>query len=535
LEYLSMNNLADSHLPAATSRGVLRRLRMLIAAVLPLGVAVSALPNGLTMPSVFGDGMVLQRDTAVPVWGMATPGEPITVSFGGQRKRTVADDRGRWRVELEPMPAQTQPRDLEVRGQTSHTFHDVRVGEVWIASGQSNMEWPLRETDRAGAALARSADPELRLYTGRRTVGDEPAFDNPGQWEESSSTAAAGFSAVAYHFGRRLRDTLDVPVGLIHISWGGTPAEAWMSKETLSSRAELQPMLERFEASKAGHDERQAAWEAVRDAWIATPEAERGPWPEQPFGPGHKNQPAGLYHGMVTPLVPFAARGVVWYQGESNVVRAEQYRTLFPALIRDWRDLWGNPDWPFLFVQLANIGAPAARPVESDWAELRDAQRYALNMVPRTGMAVAHDIGDADDVHPRNKADVGDRLARWALVEIYGREGVAKSGPLFEDVRFEPGRAVVRFETFGGGLRSRDGGPIGGFTLAGEDRVFHPARVLTVHGDTLTVASATVPKPVAVRYAWSHNPTDANLVGADDLPASLFRSDDWPGVTAGRR
>ncbi len=500
-----------------------------------LGALLAASASAdVTLPSVISDHMVLQREAKVAVWGQAAPGEEVAVSFAQQTGKTVTDDKGAWRITLDAMPASATGREMVVRGHNTLTLTDVLVGEVWIASGQSNMEWPLGRSQGGNEAVAASDDEQLRLFTGKKNTSETPVFDNSGQWRVAAPGTTPGFSAVAYYFARQLRKELDVPVGVIHISWGGTPAEAWTPRQTLAADPDLSPILERFEKSREGHAERHAAWEKERDARLALPPQERGPWPQEPYGPGHSNQPAGLFNGMVLPVAPFTCRGVIWYQGESNVGRAEQYRTLFPAMIAAWRNTWNAPELPFLFVQLANIGKPSTAIGNNAWAELQDAQRYTLDTVPHTGMAVINDIGTADNIHPPNKLDVGQRLARWALADVYGKQ-LVKSGPLFKSVNFEGNKATVTFDTFGGKLTTRDGQPAGSFILAGEDRVFHPAKVIEMKDDSLVLVSDEVAQPVAVRYAWNSNPAEANLLGGDGLHASLFRSDDWPGATAGKR
>ncbi|MGQ0614620.1 MAG: sialate O-acetylesterase [Planctomycetaceae bacterium] len=463
--------------------------------LLPLLAAAAA--ADVRLPGLFGEGMVLQRDTKLDVWGWADAGETVTVELAGESATVVAGKDGRWSATLGPFAAAAD-LTLTVAGRNRLEIANVAMGEVWICSGQSNMQWPVSASEGAGEATG--TDPRLRLFTVPVRAADAPATDVQGRWSAVDETSVPGFSAVAYWFGRRLREDLGVPVGLIQSCLGGTPAEAWTSREALASDPLLQPILASWAEGAAGRN------------------------------PAHR--PAGLFDGMIAPLAPYAMRGVLWYQGESNASRAEQYRVLFPALIRDWRRTWGRGDFPFLFVQLANFGARAAAPGESAWAELREAQRLALEL-PHTGMAVAIDIGDAKDIHPRNKREVARRLHLVARDVAYGGEGMVCSGPRYWDHQVEEDRIVVRLRDAGGGLRASDGLALRGFAVAGEDRVWRWAEA-RIDGFSVEVSHPELSRPLAVRYAWADNP-DGNLGNAEGLPASPFRTDDWPLSTAGRR
>ncbi|HWS89589.1 MAG TPA: sialate O-acetylesterase [Pyrinomonadaceae bacterium] len=665
-----------------------RKILALTASLLLL-VLASAARGDVRVPSLVGDNMVLQQGRKVRLWGWAEPGERVTVTFRGEKSAATADARGRWEVFTGPHKA-GGPFELTVAGRNTLAFRNVLVGEVWVCSGQSNMEWSLVNA-QGGAKEAEAADyPFIRLFTVAKKTSADPLDNVEGRWVVTTPKEAAQFSAVGYFFGRELHKRLGVPVGLIHTSWGGTPAEAWTSRAALAADPTLKPILERYDkeltdvprlqreyeraqaewASKyvmadpgnkgepagyarPGQDpagwkrmllpqlwetvgldvdgvvwfrrdvEVPAAWAgkdltlklgAIDDfdttyfngvrvgstgtdtpnAWIVArryrvpgslvragrntlavrvfdrvggggfgggemslaPEASAAKeggvalsgewfykeeatvpsrdidWTKQPQPPGAANQnnPTVLYNAMLAPLTPYAVRGAIWYQGESNAGRAHQYRVLFPAMIRDWRAAWGVGDFPFYFVQLANWKARPQDSIDSEWAELREAQTLTLKAAPNTGMAVAIDIGDPDDIHPRNKLDVGLRLARWALADTYGLK-LEKSGPLYDTYKVEGDRVRVSFK-HAGGLRTRDGGPPAGFYVAGADRKFVPAEA-RIEKDAVVVRSKDVPSPVAVRYAWADNPT-ANLYNADGLPASPFRTDDWPAVTAGR-
>lgn len=506
------------------------------------GFLVSAvlLRGTVAVPAFFGSGMVLQREAPIQLWGKAAPGEKITVTLADASVEVAADQAGAWRVTLPARAGGDTPLSLRIRGTNELRFDNVLVGDVWLCSGQSNMNLRVANAANAKAEIAGAAFPRIRLFTVAREVADAPQSDLKGRWEACSPETVGTFSAVAYFFGRQLHRELGVPVGLIHSSWGGTAAEAWTPRETLAASAELQPILARWDAAVADYPRLKAEFETNRERlvaeWkVAVAEAKKAgrPAPAEPrlrTGPGTQYQPAGLYHAMVAPLATLPLRGVIWYQGEANAGRAAQYRTLFPAMIGAWRDAWGRPDLPFLYVQLPNLDRQP-EPSRSGWAELREAQLLALAL-PHTGMAVCIDIGDPKDLHPVNKQDVGNRLALAAETLVYGRPAAGRVSPLY--VRAEKAGAgmVVHFKT-ADGLAARGGGELKGFTLAGADQVFRPAQA-RIEGDTLVVTSDTVAAPAAVRYAWADNP-DCNLVSSAGLPASPFRSDDWPGVTTGKR
>jgi len=637
------------------------------------------------LPAILGDNMVLQQGMKVRIWGNANAGEHVTVTFDKKSVNTVADAQGRWQVWIGPLKA-GGPSELTVN---TLTIKNVLVGEVWLCSGQSNMEWPLINTINGAETVARAMNPEIRLFRVEHQTSATPLSDVQGHWVVTTPEDAANFSAVGYFFGRELYQHLKIPIGLIDSSWGGTPAEAWTTNEALTSSPDLKPILDRYQSSlnalpqaKDAYAHALAQWEeknlyldagnkgealgyadpaasttgwsrmdlpkqfetagllidgavwfrkeielpaswagkalvlkltpiddqdvtyfngtkigatgretpnsymvprryvvpgslvksgrnviavrvfdsageggfsrggamslgpngdgdsqaiSLRGEWVYKVERALEPkhpdWGTRPeaVGVSNQNNPSVLYNAMIAPLVPFSIRGVIWYQGESNAGRAYQYRTLFPLMIRSWRSAWGR-EFPFYFVQLANWHANKAEPDESDWAELREAQTMTLRE-PQTGMAVTIDIGDENDIHPRNKLDVGRRLAAWALADTYGQK-VIPSGPLFEHFRIDGDEIRIRFK-HGVGLRTSDGGPLKGFAIAGEDRRFVWADA-RIDGDTVIVSSPKVVKPVAVRYGWADNPI-ANLYNKAGLPASPFRTDDWPGVTTTRQ
>ncbi|GAB4239926.1 MAG: sialate O-acetylesterase [Acidobacteriota bacterium] len=676
---------------------------MLSAAVLVLAALFAPRPlqAAVRLPALFSDHAVLQRDIPIPVWGWADPGEQVRVEFRQQVKTATAGEDGRWSIILDPEPP-GGPDTLVVQGANRLAVQDVLVGEVWICSGQSNMEWKVHSVRNAEKEIANADFPAIRMFTVAKKVAEQPQEDCAGDWQVTSPETVGGFSAVGYFFGRELFRNLGIPVGLIHTSWGGTPAESWTRWETLESDRDLQPILERYRRALAEYPEAKkrydelvkklqeeqgrlplyhedpgnqgleqgwarpefddSAWKEMtlpryweleegmnidgavwfrRSVEIPAPWAGRelelqlgpiddfdityfngvevgrtgeetpnywshprryrvpgelvkpgraviavrafdhfgnggfagapaemrlfpagenpagavklaGPWryrvevaldpnavtgpggqglPPEPMGPGHPYSPSGLYNAMIYPLAPYGIRGAVWYQGESNTGRAHQYYKLLTALISDWRELWGLGDFPFGIVQLANYLQIAEEPQESAWAELRESQALVAKTLPNVGLAVTIDIGEADDIHPRNKQDVGLRLALWALHDVYGR-AIPFSGPVYRKAEVQGNEVRISFDHADGGLVAR-GGPLQGFAVAGADRVFHWGEA-RIEGDTVIVHSPAVPHPVAVRYAWADNPV-CNLYNGAGLPAVPFRTDFWPGVTRNER
>jgi sialate O-acetylesterase len=482
------------------------------------------------LPSFFSDGMVLQREARVPVWGTADVGEAVTVSVAGQTVRSTADAAGKWMVDLTPLPVGA-PLEVVIEGKNKLTVHDVLVGEVWLASGQSNMEWSVRRSANADAEIAVANYPAIRMFTAKRSASPEPSTDVPGQWKAATPEVVGAFSAVGYFFARELHQKLGVPVGIIHTSWGGTPIESWTKESVLRADEKYKAVFERWQravedypAAKKEHDAKVAQWEAAAAAAKAEGKLE----PTRPAAiadPNTSRRPGALYNGMIAPFVPYAVRGFLWYQGEANAGRAYQYRDLFQTMIRDWRADW-NQELPFLFVQLANYRARKEQPDESDWAELREAQTMALAL-PRTGMAVTIDVGEEKSIHPLNKQDVGHRLAVAALAQEYD-QNIPYSGPMYDSMAVEGNAIRLKFKHTNDGLVAKDGA-LQGFAIAGEDRKFVWADA-RIDGDTVVVSSPAVTTPVAVRYAWANNPA-ANLYNGAGLPTSPFRTDDWPVST----
>ncbi len=503
-------------------------LRMVAAGALMLGGLARA---DVKPASVFGDHAVLQREKPIAVWGLADAGEKVTVQLGEVERSTTADEQGRWRVDLPAMKA-GGPVQMKIDGKNSVRFNDLLIGDVWVCSGQSNMEFTVKGASNAKEAIAAADQPKIRLLTvPRKASFGQPQDSQPGQWQVCTAETVRGFSAVGYFFGRNLHQKLDVPIGLIASSWGGTPAESWTSAPALNAEPMFAQLVSNFEkkmaeypAAKANHDQAMAAWETEnRDK----PKNQQSKKPAAPAGPDSPYAPAGLFNGMIQPLVPYSIKGAIWYQGESNAGRAAAYRTLLPVLIRDWRTAFGQGDFPFLVVQLANYMEAAKQPVEnSGWAELREAQLLTARNVPNVGLAVIVDVGEAKDIHPKNKQAVGDRLALAARKIAYG-EDVLHSGPILRKMQIDGSTVTLQFDQ-AKGLKIADPNETGKplpFAVAGEDKQWHAATA-RIEGDNVVLESDAVQRPVAVRYAWSNNPDSALLYNEADLPASPFRTDE---------
>lgn len=499
------------------------RVRTWFAGVALIGALSLPARAEVKLHALISEGMVLQRGAKAPIWGTAEDGETVTVRFQGKERKAPPQNK-QWRVILEDlMPG--GPYEMTIAGKNTVTLKEVYVGDVWVCSGQSNMEWPVRLSSDPQYAITNSKNPNLRLFTVPKTVATAPVRGVLGKWVECGPDTVANFSAVAYFFGRDVQKAGNVPVGLIHTSWGGTPAEAWTSRPSLAADTQLKGYVEAYEKTLDNYlkalDEYKEAFQKAR--------AEQRDIPEPPTlaRTKHSHLPTGLYNGMIAPLLPYAIRGAIWYQGESNAGRAYQYRTLFPAMIADWRKAWGQGDFPFLFVQLAPFMKIEAEPKDSAWAELREAQMLTMKNVPNTAMAVITDVGDEKDIHPRQKEPVGARLALAARA-LAGGEKIEYSGPLYRSMSVDGNKAVVRFDHVGGGLVAR-GGPLVGFTVAGADGQFVRAEAV-IQEDRVVVWSPQVEKPAAVRFGWANYPV-VNLWNKDGLPASPFRSDDLPMLT----
>lgn len=465
----------------------------------------------VTLPKIFGSNMVLQRNKPIAIWGRADAGEKVTVQFNKQVKKTKAGKDGAWKVELNQETA-GGPYQLIVVGKNTITLENVLVGEVWICSGQSNMEWTVKNSDSAKREIRESDYPMIRHIKVPRTIAGTPAKDiTGGVWQKADSTTTGDFTAVGYFFARKLFKELNVPIGLINTSWGGTMVEAWTSREAFEKSEEFKNIF-----STVPFSDIQAA--AEKNGKAVSPNA----------------YPTLLFNGMINPIIPFSIQGAIWYQGETNVGRAYQYRKAFPLMIQDWRQRFGQGDFPFYFVQLASFNASNGNTEKgSGWAELREAQTATLSL-PNTGMAVTMDIGQSKDIHPRNKQDVGARLAAIALNNIYGIK-MEFSGPLYQSFTTEGNKIVVSFTHAGKGLLVKDKyGYLKGFEIAGADKKFYYAKA-DVKDNQVIVYSDSVANPVAVRYGWADDMPEVNLYNRDGFPASPFRTDTWKGITEGTK
>jgi sialate O-acetylesterase len=472
------------------------------------------------LPRLFSDNMILQQGTNTAVWGWADDGATVWVLFRNEVVSAVAKD-GKWMVHLHNLTP-GGPDTLTITSANTVTFKNVVVGEVWLAGGQSNMEFPLRDSFMGGGDVASAANPMIRVLKVPHVRLDSPTNDIRADWKEASPDTVANISAVAYYFARDLQARLHVPVGILESDWGGTPAEAWMDYDYLhdNPRWESEIIKEwdlaqyRYHKSLAAYDEEKR--KAQESGAEFTKRAPGRPW-----------EPAELYNGMIAPLVPFGIRGAIWYQGESNAgsqERAWQYHTLFPGLIVDWRSLWGEGNFPFLLVQLAPYMDIQKEPGESAWASLREAQLDSTQILPNVGMAVITDVGMEHNIHPVMKEPVGERLA-LAAYDIAYHLPIEGSGPVYKGMKIEDLHITVKFDHTGGGLVAR-GGDLTGFAIAGEDKVFHWAVARIEQPDKVIVFSPQVERPVAVRFGWANYPV-VNLWGKNGLPASPFRTDDF--------
>lgn len=622
------------------------------------------------LPKVFSSNMVLQRDLPIKIWGWADKKEKITIIFNGDTINLKAGKKGKWNTELKPMPA-GGPYEMHIKGKNAIKLNNILLGDVWVCSGQSNMEWPLHATNNAEEEIANAKFPRIRLLTVQKNTSTKPLDDCESEgWVVCSPESIPGFSAVGYFFGRKLNQDLDIPIGLLHTSWGGTNVETWTSASSIEQiegfegvskeleeydevamvekqRAKLEEITGPLPTEDQGLSEGKAIWamektdfnswsemelpnlweskglpnldgivwfqrefELERTDLLGEVEIHLGPIddsdityvngveigeniqkyneyrvyipakeilkvgknilvvrvedtgggggiygkPEDLFvnldnkkialsgtwkykigrgdfsvATGPNSMPALLYNAMINPLIPYGIKGAIWYQGESNAGRAYQYRATFPNMITNWREQWEQGDFPFFFVQLANFMAPVEEPEENAWAELREAQTMTLSL-PNTGMATIIDIGEANDIHPKNKQDVGRRLALNALKVAYEKD-VVYSGPSYKEMKIDGEKVILSYENLGSGFYLKDKyGYVNGFTVAGEDKVFHWAQA-QISGDNIIIYSEKVSKPKAVRYGWANNPDDLNLFNLEGLPAVPFRTDDWPGIT----
>ncbi len=490
----------------------------------------------VSLPRVISDNMVLQRDVPVPIWGWADAGEAVSVTIQDTDTSTIynmtttADAKGNWQVRL-PATSAGGPYTLHVAATNTLAFENVVFGEVWLCSGQSNMEWAVKASKDSAVEIAAAVYPMIRLFDVPHKPSGLAIRDVNATWHPTTPETIENFSAVAYTFGRKLHKTLTVPIGLINTSWGGTRIEPWTPLAGFEAVPALESIVTEIKTDNATYREQlptkieaiQSWIEKTRDALAAGDTLV--PMPENRHPLTHHARPTGLYNGMVHPLVPFAIRGVIWYQGESNLRDGQMYHEKMKALINGWRAMWGQTKLPFYFVQLAPFNYSGWGVSPSQLAEIWEAQTATWRAVPQTGMVVTTDIGNPKDIHPRNKQEVGRRLALWALAKTYATGDVTYSGPLYKSMKVEDNAIRLNFDFVGDGLMSRDGAPLTWFEIAGEDKRFVEATAV-IHGNTVVVSSDTVQHPVAVRFGW-HHIAEPNLMNQEGLPASPFRTHPW--------
>ena len=482
------------------------------------------------LPAIIADNMVLQQKSTITLWGWANAAEKITVTASWNKKPVMvtADNDGKWSVNIKTINA-GGPYTIVFAASNTIEIKNVLMGEVWLASGQSNMEFFMTKMTGGYTGVLnyqeeiKAADyPLIRMIDVPNKVADEPQHDFMGKWKICSPQTADTFSAVAYYFAKAVHTATGYPIGIINATWGGTPAESWTRKGILEKDSSFNIILDRY---KKLCDEYPAAFEKYKielDKWKADTSKNKSAAPREPIGPHHNNSPYKLYNGMIAPLLSYTIKGVIWYQGEGNAGRAAQYRRLFPAMIANWRNDFNNNKMPFYFVQIS--------PHRSQNPEIRDAQLYTLRTVANTGMVVTTDNGDSLDIHPRNKKLVGERLSLWALKNEYGKKNIVASGPLYKSMKAEGNKIRIQFDN-ADGLIAKDN-DLKEFTIAAADSNFVAAKAI-IEGNTIVVWSEAVQKPVAVRFAWRNVPSP-DLYNKADLPASPFRTDNWKLTTEGK-
>lgn len=498
----------------------------------------------LTVPSFFSNHMILQRERAASIWGKADAAAEVRVSFKGQSTSVKAATDGKWRLQIETGAADAKGAVLTITaGAEQIEIKDVLVGEVWFASGQSNMFYTMNRSPEYAQLIAESAYPALRMFNAPLVTAAENQDDIVGTWQASTPESVPSFSAVAFFFARKLHLELGIPVGVIKSAWGGKPVETFTSREALNTLPGTRALVDAMLKDEAGYNQAKAdaAYATQLEQWNVTmaaakgkPDVDRKRLPKKPDAPKRplltEGKPGVLFAAMIHPFIGYTLRGAIWYQGEGNAkAGAVPYDQTLPLMINDWRKRW-NDEFSFYYVQLASYRAPSTEPGTPDpWALTQDRMRLVLATTPKTGMAITNDVGEANDIHPKNKKDPGERLARWALAKDYGKE-LIYSGPLFKSSEVKGDAIRVTFDQAGAGLKSRDGGALKRFEIAGADKVWKWADAKMDGSDAVLVRSAEVKAPAAVRYAWASNPEGANLVNSDGLPASVFRTDDWDDV-----
>jgi sialate O-acetylesterase len=512
------------------------QLKTCIWALVLVLICTIVVEADIKLPAIFSDNMVLQQKKQITIWGWANPRENVKVNsdWDSSVKATDANQAGKWMITIET-PAAGGPYNLFIKGNNTVTIKNILIGEVWLCSGQSNMEFSVKSATNAEQEIKEANYPKIRLFQIGENTSTEPLDDCNGTWQICSPNSIPRFTAIGYFFGREIHKELNCPVGLIESAWGGTGAESWTPKEILQNDEEFLPILNRDEEVVKNKDKYKQKYSEAFVKWehqVEQDKAEGKTPPRQPSIPSELRpevRASRLYNAMIHPIIPFTIKGVVWYQGENNFSRAYQYRKLFPAMISSWREKWNQGDFPFYYVQIAPYHY--GNPNDTRVPELQEAQMMTLKC-PNTGMVVITDIGDVNNVHPCNKQDVGKRLALWAMAKDYGCKNIVYSGPLYKAMKTEGNKIRLYFDYADSGLMSKDG-ELKEFIIAGSDQKFYPATAV-IEGNTVIVSSEQVTEPAAVRYSWRHS-ARPNLFNKEGLPASPFRTDDWPGKTIGLR
>ncbi len=486
----------------------------------------------LKLPALISNNMVLQQNKDVTLWGWAAPNAKVEIlpDWKDYPKAITADTNGKWIINI-ATPKAGGPYSIHFKSNnTSITVKNILIGEVWLASGQSNMEFPMGKAEgwRTGAhnaatEMPKANYPNIRMIDVPNRVSDAPQDDFKGEWLACTPETVKDFSAVAYFFAKEIQAATGYPIGIINSTWGGTPAESWTRKDILESDTGFKKIIERYQQEIEKYPAAYAKYKTSYEKWKADTSSNKKGAPKEPVGPNHNKSPGKLYNGMIAPLIPYTLQGVIWYQGESNADRAWQYRRLFPAMITGWRQDWHNNKLPFYFVQIA--------PHRSQPPEIREAQLYSWQTTKHTGMVVSTDYGDSVDIHPRNKEVIGKRLSLWALKNEYGKKAIETSGPVYKSMKVKGNKIIIAF-TNAKGLIALNNQPLQEFVIAGSDKKFVPAQAI-IKGNTVTVWSNEINTPLAVRFNWSKVP-QAELYNSAGLPATPFRTDNWPVATQGK-
>ncbi len=501
--------------------------RLLLFVALTLQLQSHACYADVELACLFREGAVLQQGKSVAIWGFADPGEQVTVNFKGQEKHAEAAQDGRWLTHLDPLAASTEPAKLCVSGKNTLIIKGVLVGDVWLCSGQSNMNLPLSDTEGANDEIGAADYPLIHYFEVRSSILKQPADVAEGEWQTCTPDVAGRFTAVGYYFAKAVQSELGTPIGIVKSTLGGSPIEGWMSADVLKSNPASLPAYDEWQRLDAGYEQRVAEYHVRLAEWESRAKAARQfdenfaeTKPLLAWIDSDRNLPSGLYNGFIHPLKPFTLAGILWYQGEGNTPRPKEYRILFPQLIEQWRLDFQQPELPFLFVQLPGY-APKDDQTGESWPRFREAQAAALKL-PNVRMAVTTDIGDSEDIHPRNKKDVGQRLAQIALRSVYGR-GVEDSGPVVTGVEHRGRVVLVHFANATGLKFEGDRSKL--FLIAGPNKKFVSADA-RIDGQNVIVSSEEVARPVAIRMNWENDPKGA-IVNSTGLPAAPFRTDDW--------